>query len=441
VSRGKVRSKSKQERLFNQHDDGSDVLAAREGHPGPVSLSRGLLPRPNSDSNTPELGRPRHNSGYGEKHSMKQFLARIGRAMWHRIPFDTRQIIKQFVLPYSTIRNELDCLVIQVNILREDVRAIAEMLKGPLSEVSIPWNVKSAANKRSVGTDASACLGRAVTSRICKTEHFSEPQYLWWARALGENYQLHRKQWEFYCIAQGLWERGLLKPEAVGLGFGVGREPMPALFARFGCRITATDAPPDGSIAANWGTSFQHSSGLRFLNERRICPPDLFAQLVTFRAVDMNNIPADLNSFDFLWSSCALEHLGSIEHGKRFVLDSLKCLRPGGYAFHTTEYNLWSDEDTIDAKDLAFYRKRDLLDLERKLRALGHSLEPFDFDEGNHVFDRLVDYPPYSVPHLRVYHRGFVFTSVVMVIRKGRGDAAGRDGIRNKETACDGRTR
>ena len=38
-----------------------------------------------------------------------------------------------------------------------------------------------------------------------------------------------------------------------------------------------------------------------------------------YREVDMRAIPTDLRGFDFAWSSCALEHLGSLGAGMAFV--------------------------------------------------------------------------------------------------------------------------
>ena len=47
--------------------------------------------------------------------------------------------------------------------------------------------------------------------------------------------------------------------------------------------------------------------------------PPSFA-LVSLRHVDMNHVPADLaGRFDIVWSACALEHLGSIANGLRFM--------------------------------------------------------------------------------------------------------------------------
>ena len=74
----------------------------------------------------------------------------------------------------------------------------------------------------------------------------------------------------------------------------------------------------------------------------------------------MNDISSDLSNFDFCWSCCALEHLGSLSAGMRFIERSLDTLRPGGWAVHTTEFNIFSDVATIERGATVLYRQRDL---------------------------------------------------------------------------------
>jgi hypothetical protein len=93
------------------------------------------------------------------------------------------------------------------------------------------------------------------------------------------------------------------------------------------------------------------------LNDRGICDAALFSKLVDFRNVDMNNMPSDLVGYDFCWSSCAFEHLGSIELGMQFVEISLKCLKPGGLAVHTMEYNGQSNRNTLSEGGAVIFRK------------------------------------------------------------------------------------
>jgi hypothetical protein len=71
-------------------------------------------------------------------------------------------------------------------------------------------------------------------SELCKQADFSLDAYRYWNAALGLTPRLHRKHWEFFYVCQGLYERRLLSEGRTGLAFGVGREPLPALFAALG---------------------------------------------------------------------------------------------------------------------------------------------------------------------------------------------------------------
>ena len=155
------------------------------------------------------------------------------------------------------------------------------------------------------------------------------------------------------------------------------------------------------------------------LNPFEICPHEDFKRRTTFRAADMNDIPSDLKEFDFLWSSCALEHLGSIEHGLAFIINAMNCLKPGGVAVHTTEFNLSSDTDTVDAPGLCLFRKQDMLRLERELQSLGYHVSPFNFSKGTMPIDHYVDLPPFCPsPHLKVQVQQYAATSIGIIIRK-----------------------
>ena len=181
-------------------------------------------------------------------------------------------------------------------------------------------------------------------SELCKQADFSLDAYRYWSSAVGLPPTLHRKHWEFFYLCQALYERELLEQGRTGLGFGVGHEPLPALFASRGCTIVATDQAPDdavkGRVARDWAACRWACS----TRTARICAPATFRERVSFEVVDMNDIPAHLRDrFDFCWSACCLEHLGSLAHGLRFIENSLHTLKIGGMAVHTTEFNLSSD--------------------------------------------------------------------------------------------------
>ncbi|MEO7432129.1 MAG: class I SAM-dependent methyltransferase, partial [Dokdonella sp.] len=164
----------------------------------------------------------------------------------------------------------------------------------------------------------------------------------------------------------------------------------------------------------------QHASGLKQLNSRGFCSTELFSSNVRFRSVDMRQIPADLIGFDFLWSSCALEHLGSLSAGTDFVKRAIECLRPGGIAVHTTELNVDSDSATLKSGRDVVYRRCDLLELASEMSALGHTVEAFDFDTGNTDADQYVDEPPYGGKfHLKLRIGNFASTSYGLIMTRG----------------------
>jgi len=169
-----------------------------------------------------------------------------------------------------------------------------------------------------------------------------------------------------------------------------------------------------------WIETEQHASQLEELNERGICPPRDFTERVRFIAQDMNAISRELRDFDFVWSSCAFEHLGSLQKGGDFVLNAMQCLTPGGLAIHTTEFNLSSNVNTVESPDLSVYRKRDMEELRRRLAAASYELPALNLNPGSTALDRHVDLPPYrSEPHLRLLLGNFVLTSIGLIARRG----------------------
>jgi hypothetical protein len=189
-----------------------------------------------------------------------------------------------------------------------------------------------------------------LSSSVCRQIYFCLDQYRFWVEKIKDKPRFMRKQWEFFFIAQALFEREMLQQGRTGVGFGVGLEPLPALFASFGVEILATDQSYENAERAGWVKSSEHSIDVSGLNMRGICPESIFSRLVQFAEVDMNALPGSLRcNFDFCWSACALEHLGSLKHGMEFIKRSLDILSPGGVAVHTTEFNLSSDDRTIES--------------------------------------------------------------------------------------------
>lgn len=213
----------------------------------------------------------------------------------------------------------------------------------------------------------------------------------------------------------------MVAPGKVGLGFAVGKEPLSALFASYGCRIQATDLPKSG-VAEAWSQTDQHAGGVQDLNELGICYPAVFKENVQFLPLDMTRIPSTFVDLDFCWSSCALEHLGNLRRGMDFVLNAMRCLKPGGIAVHTTEFNVLSNDFTPDNCDSVLYRRRDLEELAHSLRSAGHVVCELDFTLGDTEADCYVDIPPYKHnPHIKLWLQGFVTTSYAIIVQKALG--------------------
>ncbi len=261
-------------------------------------------------------------------------------------------------------------------------------------------------------------------SQACTAGQFASPRYAAWCAAIGEAPRTHRKQWEFCYILEVLHQADMLAPGRRGLGFGVGEEPLAAYFAARGCTVVATDLGAAEAERAGWVDTGQHAAEKAALNGRGLCPAEAFAERVSFRVVDMNAIPPDLAGFDFTWSACSLEHVGSIAKGLAFIENSLATLRPGGLAVHTTEFNCSSNGRTLDNAGTVLFRRRDFEGLARRLRTQGHRLA-FNFHLGDQPLDRHIDVPPFSADkHLKLRLDRYLTTSFGLIVQRAE-DGAG----------------
>ena len=101
----------------------------------------------------------------------------------------------------------------------------------------------------------------------------------------------------------------------------------------------------------------------------------------------------------------------------------MRALKVGGIAVHTTEYNVSSNDDTIDNNPaLVFLRRRDIERVVQELRAEGHHAADVCFGNAlSEPIDLFVDLPPFVADtHLRLALANFVVTSIGLVIQRGR---------------------
>ena len=259
-------------------------------------------------------------------------------------------------------------------------------------------------------------------SELCKAKDYYQEWFIHWCNVMGEQPNFHRKQWEYVYVLQALWERGCMKEGKRGMGFAVGTEPLPSVFAKYGCDILATDIYPEQGIEMGWTNSNQLCMGAESLYKCDIVDHETFKKRVEYMPVDMNDIPGDLRNFDFNWSSCSFEHLGTIQKGMDFLNNQLKTLKPGGWAVHTTEYNISSNDETQDNDPTVIFRHRDIEAVAESLRNEGHFVEELDYSLGGLPQDFDVDIFPHKQDiHLKLQIGRFVVTSVGLIIRKKQG--------------------
>lgn len=133
----------------------------------------------------------------------------------------------------------------------------------------------------------------------------------------------------------------------------------------------------------------------------------------------MNAIPTDILEYDFNWSSCALEHLGSLRHGLEFIKNSLRCLRSGGVAVHTTEINLSSNESTMEDPTCVIYRKRDIEAFVSECTDQGIKVAPVNWQTISEPLDERLDVVPYHERlHLKLRLGPYVDTSIGLILKK-----------------------
>jgi SAM-dependent methyltransferase len=301
-----------------------------------------------------------------------------------------------------------------------NLRANSKLIAAYIAELTYNSQISAAAVQRPVKI--------GTKGRVCKQRDFSSPWFLYWAERLKFAPQLHRKLWEDAYVVQCLWERGCLKTGKRGLGFAVGAEPLPSLFAGCGALITATDLSADDERSHDWSLTHQHASNIDVLWKPQLIDRKEFLEKCSFEFVDMTDIPSKFDGqFDFCWSVCAFEHLGTLQNGLEFVRQATRSLKPGGVAVHTTEYNV-DNGDTIDNWATVLYQKKHFAALDAMIEEAGCRLVDIDFDAGQEFFDGYVDLPPFPhdasallsppPPHIKLSVDGFRATSIAIIVEK-----------------------
>ncbi len=319
-----------------------------------------------------------------------------------------------------------------IEALKLNVKSFGYELAARLHEIAPPRDVKS----------PPTVLLRSKASTQADIE---SDWVAYWAGQMKTGVVYHRKLWELCYVLQAIHQHGHMIPQAKGLGFGCGEEVLPSYLAARGVEVTVTDLPPEDARVKGWTETGEYTASLEKAFHSNLVDRASFDRKVRLLYVDMANIPNDLRDYDFCWSICALEHLGSIASGLDFIENSLKTLKPGGLAVHTTEFNFFNDRETIDNWVTVLFQRKHFQQIAERLRAQGHSVAELDFDVGNQILDKFIDIPPYytELPksireswspsaHLKLVCDGFVITCFGLIIRKVEDPGADLDPHRTR---------
>ena len=233
-----------------------------------------------------------------------------------------------------------------------------------LTEHNLSYAAPSFARLESQGATAAQCEDPVYLEWCLKLQGWDAPH--------PPIYAYNRKLWEWAYIAEAVRQANLLQPRRRALGFGVGTEPLPAIFASSGLSVLATDQ--EETKGSDWAATGELATeDLSGLSRPHLISDEDLASRVQTQRIDITELPSGLGVFDVIWSSCVIEHLGTPQRGLDFVVESCRLLEPGGIAIHTTELELTRRDTTADYGHCAVYRIADLKALGKRLADVGCS--------------------------------------------------------------------
>lgn len=202
----------------------------------------------------------------------------------------------------------------------------------------------------------------APATQLATVSQLREPVARKRLETLGHNQGSAIEQWRSAYIMQALSIYGMAQTGARGLGLDYVSGPVARELAAIDVSIDITCCASDpGAI------------GLA-LRRNQLGEAAEFDEHVTVRTAALDPIAADLVNYDFLWTDGAVDRLGNVAVGERFIEAALGCLRPGGLAVHVMRF------DPNDDGPALCFRRNDLERLCVVLISRGHEVAEFRID-------------------------------------------------------------
>lgn len=270
-------------------------------------------------------------------------------------------------------------------------------------------------------------------NKVCDAADWFAPGFLGIVRdELREPARFHRKQWEFAVLFRALRDAGALTGRLRGLSLGGGRERLLYSLAHHVSEIVVTDLYDAASL---WEES-RTSDPDAFVRENPPFPVD--QSRISARRMDMRQIEFEDESFDFAYSSCAIEHIGDDDDFVRHLREVRRVLRPGGVYALTTELGYGPEliphpgDYVFSIEHLEMLLRRSGLVWDEEIDA---SLAPHEANQPlpcslGDVLDESVRASVAAwderVPHLQLLRGRHPHTSALLLLRKASGESDGR---------------
>jgi ubiquinone/menaquinone biosynthesis C-methylase UbiE len=172
-------------------------------------------------------------------------------------------------------------------------------------------------------------------SKICDAADWFDPEFNSVViNELKEGPRFHRKQWEFAMIFLALKKLGFLNEKMNGLSLGGGNERVLYAIAKHVKKLTVTDLYENST---SWDCARTNDPD-EFIRSSK--PFDVDDSKIKALRMDMRNLDFEDNTFDFCYSSCAIEHIGKYEDFVQHLNEVYRCLKDNGLYVFTTELQL-----------------------------------------------------------------------------------------------------
>jgi SAM-dependent methyltransferase len=262
-------------------------------------------------------------------------------------------------------------------------------------------------------------------SKVCDAADWFDPEiHNIIHNELRESPRFHRKQWEFAMIFLALQKSGFLKPDKFGLCLGGGKERVLYAIARHIRQLVVTDLY---ERETTWDSARTDNPD-HFIKTDK--PFEVDDAKLKAQRMDMRNLDFADNTFDFCYSSCAIEHIGVYADFLQHLNEVHRVLKEGGVYVFTTEFH-FGNETIEDANNFIFsadYLNKLISECKLSLAeqpdvAITHHnanlprpslVKDLNYVKARHLSEHLLG----EVPHLQLLKGKYPFTSILFILKK-----------------------